>query len=111
MILDPIIEKILNFKKKDIPKYEKNLMVAGSTPGINLVKGKGIYAWDIEGNKYIDCTSQAYTLSLGYSHPEIVKIAQEHQIPVTQNIPLARTLFKTVEIDQEIPCIRLLQAA
>jgi len=33
----------------------------------------------------------------------IVKIAEEHQIPVTQNIPLARVLFKTVEIDQEIP--------
>jgi 4-aminobutyrate aminotransferase-like enzyme len=77
ILLDPLIEQILSFKKKDIPKYEKNLMVAGSTPGINLLKGKGIYAWDIEGNKYIDCTSQAYTLSLGYSHPEIVEIARE----------------------------------
>ncbi len=75
--MDPLIKKILDFKKEEIPAYEKNLMVAGSTPGINLVKGKGIYAWDIEGNKYIDCTSQAYTLTLGYSHPEIIKVARE----------------------------------
>ena len=51
-----IIDKILDFKKEDIKKYENNLMVAGSNPGINLLKGKGIYVWDIEGGKYIDCT-------------------------------------------------------
>ncbi len=33
----------------------------------------------------------------------IVEIAREHDIPVTQNIPLARALFKSVDIDQEIP--------
>jgi 4-aminobutyrate aminotransferase-like enzyme len=75
--LDPIIKEIFDFKKEDIPKYEKNLMLGGGTPGVNLVKGKGIYVWDIEGNEYIDCTSQSYALTLGYSHPEIVKIVQE----------------------------------
>ena len=33
----------------------------------------------------------------------IVEIAEDHQIPVEQNIPLARALFKSVEIDEEIP--------
>jgi flagellar biosynthetic protein FlhB len=32
-----------------------------------------------------------------------VKIARSHQIPVIQNIPLARALYKTVEVEQEIP--------
>jgi flagellar biosynthetic protein FlhB len=32
----------------------------------------------------------------------IVKIAKEHHIPVVQNIPLARALYKTIEIGQEI---------
>jgi flagellar biosynthetic protein FlhB len=32
----------------------------------------------------------------------IVKIAKEHHIPVLQNIPLARALYKTIEIGQEI---------
>lgn len=33
----------------------------------------------------------------------IVAIARQHNIPVVQNIPLARAMYRTVEIDQEIP--------
>lgn len=33
----------------------------------------------------------------------IVAIARQHTIPIVQNIPLARAIYKTVEIDQEIP--------
>ena len=33
----------------------------------------------------------------------IVEIARENNVPVVQNIPLARALYKNVEIDQEIP--------
>lgn len=32
----------------------------------------------------------------------IVKIAKEHHIPVVQNIPLARAIYKNIEIGQEI---------
>jgi flagellar biosynthetic protein FlhB len=32
----------------------------------------------------------------------IVKIAKENHIPVVQNIPLARAIYKTVDIGQEI---------
>ncbi len=34
---------------------------------------------------------------------KIKEIAQEHQIPVVEDPPLARALFKAVEINQEIP--------
>lgn len=33
----------------------------------------------------------------------IVALARENNIPVVQNIPLARAMYKTVEVDQEIP--------
>jgi len=33
----------------------------------------------------------------------IVDIARENNIPVVQNIPLARSIFKTVEVEQQIP--------
>ena len=33
----------------------------------------------------------------------IREIANEHQIPIIENVPLARTLYSTVEINQEIP--------
>ncbi len=33
----------------------------------------------------------------------IADIARENNVPVIQNVPLARAIYKTVEIDQEIP--------
>ena len=33
----------------------------------------------------------------------IVKIAKANNIPVVQNIPVARAMYRTVEVDQEIP--------
>jgi flagellar biosynthetic protein FlhB len=33
----------------------------------------------------------------------IVSLARIHQIPVVQNIPVARALYRSVEVDQEIP--------
>jgi len=69
--MDSIIRKILDFKKEDIPSYEPYLMLGGGTPGVNLVRGQGVYVYDIDGKKYIDCTSQSWALHLGYNHPEI----------------------------------------
>lgn len=33
----------------------------------------------------------------------IVRIAQEHQVAVVENVPLARSLYATTELDREIP--------
>jgi flagellar biosynthetic protein FlhB len=32
----------------------------------------------------------------------IIQIAKENRIPVVQNIPLARAIYKTIEVGQEI---------
>jgi flagellar biosynthetic protein FlhB len=34
---------------------------------------------------------------------KIREVAGEHDIPIIENVPLARALYATVEIDQEIP--------
>jgi flagellar biosynthetic protein FlhB len=34
---------------------------------------------------------------------KIREIAGEHNIPIVENVPLARALYATVEIDEEIP--------
>jgi len=75
--MDPLIKKILDFKKEDIPTYESYLMLGGGTPGVNLVRGENIYVYDIDGNKYIDCTSQSWALHLGFAHPEINQVVKE----------------------------------
>ncbi len=75
--MDTIIKKILDFKKEDIPDYEPYLMLGGGTPGLNLIRGENIYVYDIDGNKYIDCTSQSWALHLGYCHPGINAAVKE----------------------------------
>jgi flagellar biosynthetic protein FlhB len=34
---------------------------------------------------------------------KIREIAREHNVPIVENVPLARSLYATVEIDEEIP--------
>jgi 4-aminobutyrate aminotransferase/(S)-3-amino-2-methylpropionate transaminase len=40
-----------------------------------LVGGAGCRVTDIDGNSYLDCTSQAWSLALGYNHPEVIEAA------------------------------------
>jgi ornithine--oxo-acid transaminase len=41
-----------------------------------LTKGKGIWAWDIEGNRYLDFLSGYSAVNQGHCHPRIVKTVQ-----------------------------------
>jgi 4-aminobutyrate aminotransferase-like enzyme len=75
--VDSVIRKIVEFKNDDVPIYEKFLMLGGGTPGPNLVRGQGVYVYDMDGKQYIDCTSQSWALHLGYAHPEINQAVKE----------------------------------
>lgn len=49
-----------------------------------LVKGNGIYVWDDQGRRYIDLMSAYSAVSLGHSHPRLVRAIsdQAHQLAV-----------------------------
>ncbi|MGW0562179.1 aspartate aminotransferase family protein [Streptomyces sp. NPDC003016] len=40
---------------------------------LRVVRGEGIYLYDTDGRRYLDCSSGTFNLTLGYSHPEIVE--------------------------------------
>lgn len=42
-----------------------------------LEKGKGIWVWDIEGNKYMDCLAAYSAVNQGHCHPRIIKKMKE----------------------------------
>ena len=50
-----------------------------------LVKGKGIWVWDVEGKKYMDCLSAYSAVNQGHCHPKI------HQVLVEQSKKLTLT--------------------
>jgi 4-aminobutyrate aminotransferase-like enzyme len=79
MTMDPLLQRVYSIKKNDIPEYAKHLMLGGGTRGgPTLVRGKGCWVEDIDGKKYIDCTSQSWALYLGYANDQINAIVSEH---------------------------------
>eukprot|EP00475_Leptophrys_vorax_P028530 TRINITY_DN4135_c0_g1_i1.p1 TRINITY_DN4135_c0_g1~~TRINITY_DN4135_c0_g1_i1.p1 ORF type:complete len:419 (+),score=114.06 TRINITY_DN4135_c0_g1_i1:26-1282(+) len=42
-----------------------------------LTRGQGIYLWDVDGKKYIDCLAAYSAVNQGHCHPEIVRALQE----------------------------------
>lgn len=71
---------------------------------IKMVKGEGIYLYDSDGQKYIDCASATFNLSLGYSHPEVIRAMKEQadeMIHITssfQSEPINKLAKKLVEL-------------
>ncbi|MCP3381486.1 ornithine--oxo-acid transaminase [Bradyrhizobium sp. CCGUVB4N] len=40
--------------------------------GVVLTRGEGVWVWDIEGNRYLDCLSAYSAVSQGHCHPKIL---------------------------------------
>ena len=38
-----------------------------------LVRGRGVYVWDAEGNRYIDCVGSLGAAGLGHCHPRVTR--------------------------------------
>ena len=76
--MDPVLEKIYHMSAQEIEAGKQRAMVGGGTPGPILVKGKGVQIEDIDGNKYIDCTSQSWAMYLGFANHEVNDTLYEH---------------------------------
>ncbi|MCJ7678828.1 MAG: aminotransferase class III-fold pyridoxal phosphate-dependent enzyme [Anaerolineales bacterium] len=65
--------------------------VGAGTPMV-IDHGLGASVWDTTGQEYIDCTSQAWSLNVGYCHPKVVAAV----IDQVQRFTHIRTSFDTV---------------
>jgi len=43
-----------------------------------LTRGAGVYVWDVEGRRYLDCLSSYSAVNQGHCHPRIVRALQEN---------------------------------
>jgi ornithine--oxo-acid transaminase len=48
-----------------------------------LVKGEGVWVYDVEGNKYLDCLSAYSALNQGHVHPKILEAMIEQAKKIT----------------------------
>jgi ornithine--oxo-acid transaminase len=50
-----------------------------------LTRGQGVWVWDVEGNKYLDCLSAYSAVNQGHAHPRILRalVEQAGRLPLT----------------------------
>jgi len=91
--MDPVLQKTYSIRKAEIPDYARHLMLGGGTRGGPLlVRGKGCWVEDMDGKRYLDCTSQSWALYLGYANDKINAVVGEHM----QNLSHVHQGFDTL---------------
>ncbi|HRU55528.1 MAG TPA: ornithine--oxo-acid transaminase, partial [Candidatus Sumerlaeia bacterium] len=59
-----------------------------------LIRGQGIWVWDVEGNKYLDCLSSYSAVNQGHCHPKIVQAMVEQ----AQRLTLVSRAFRNNQL-------------
>lgn len=59
-----------------------------------LTRGEGIWVWDVEGRKYLDCLSAYSALNQGHNHPAIV----EAMVQQAQRLSLTSRAFRSDQL-------------
>ncbi|MGW8303398.1 MAG: ornithine--oxo-acid transaminase [Desulfobacterales bacterium] len=69
-------------KSQDYIKLEDELGAHNYKPlDVVLDRGEGIWVWDVEGNKYMDCLSAYSAVNQGHCHPKIMRtVIEQSQI-------------------------------
>jgi len=71
-------------KAEDYIAKEKEWTSPNYTPiPAVLAKGEGIWVWDVEGKKYLDCLSSYSAVNQGHRHPKIIQAAKDQMDRIT----------------------------
>ncbi len=77
-----------------------------------IQRAEGVWAWDTEGRKYLDCLSAYSSLSLGHRHPRVIAalIAQAEKLTLTSRAfhndqmgPFLEALCELSEMEMALP--------
>lgn len=99
MSSDELFSKVVSQYTEHINPYLAKLMQFAGF-GVE-VKGEGVWMWDQDGRKYLDCLGGYGVFSLGHRHPKVVEAvkAQLDQMPLS-----GKTFFnpKQAELSEKI---------
>jgi ornithine--oxo-acid transaminase len=76
----------MNLSVTDFLATEARLGTYNYEPiGVVLSRGEGVWVWDTEGNRYLDCLSAYSAVSQGHCHPKILAamVEQAHRLTLT----------------------------
>lgn len=66
-----------DYSDADLEAGRRALIGSNSSLPFVVARGEGARVWDTNGREYIDCTAQAWSLNVGYSHPKVVAAVTE----------------------------------
>jgi ornithine--oxo-acid transaminase len=71
-------------KKEEYISLEQRLGAHNYKPlNVVLSRGQGVWVWDIEGNKYLDCLAAYSAVNQGHCHPKILQTMIEQAKTLT----------------------------
>jgi ornithine--oxo-acid transaminase len=79
-----LVNRSLRMNTRDYIKLEDLYGAHNYKPlDVVLSRGQGIWVWDVEGNKYLDCLSAYSAVNQGHCHPRIVETLLEQAKKLT----------------------------
>lgn len=82
-------------KAKDYIQLEEQFGAHNYHPlDVVIARGEGVWVYDVEGNRYLDCLSAYSALNQGHVHPHILKAMQEQ----AQRITLTSRAFRNDQL-------------
>jgi glutamate-1-semialdehyde 2,1-aminomutase len=103
-------------KSGEFWKEAKDLVPGGLISGarkmepypVYIERGKGAYIWDIDGNRYVDCTMSFGVHVLGHGPEEVLKALHEQcELGMSYGTPHTRELEFTRRFIDCVPCAEL----
>jgi hypothetical protein len=68
----------MNATAQNLIQTEMNLGAHNYKPiDVMLSRGEGVWLWDVEGNRYLDCLSAYSAVNQGHCHPKILEAMVE----------------------------------
>ena len=112
-MLNKIIQKFTKSDTEKAIEHEGKFVARNYHPlPVMLNKGEGVYLWDQDGRKYLDMMSAYSAVSLGHSHPRIVKrlTEQAHTLAMCSRAyhtdtlgPFMEKLVEVTGLDMALP--------
>src|SRR6202142_279404 len=83
-------ERAMSLATSDFVAIEHSLGAHNYKPlDVVLTRGEGVWVWDVDGNRYLDCLSAYSAVNQGHCHPKILAAMVEQ----AQKLTLASRAF------------------
>jgi putrescine aminotransferase len=75
-------------RKHKLPGFAPLEEHARTGPSLLIVKGKGVFVWDVHGKQYLDGSAAIWNVNLGYGQSEVADVVRDQLMQLSYHIGL-----------------------